>query len=138
MLPACLPSLLSMLLRSTSPTAAAVAAAVPAANAARLITTGSGLLQDPKLISSVSRTGSSSELLKGPLAYVLVLLAATLFAWREHPAGLIAVSMMCGGDGLADIVGRRWGRQLPLPWNKDKSWPGSAAMLLGGVAACIG
>jgi CDP-diglyceride synthetase len=135
---ACLPAVLSILTCSTAPTAATVAAAVPAANAGRLIATGSGLLQDPRLISSVSRTGSSGELLKGPLAYVLVLLAATLLAWREQPAGLIAVAMMCGGDGLADIVGRKWGRQLPLPWNNQKSWPGSVAMLLGGVAASMG
>ena len=34
-------------------------------------------------------------------------------------------------DGLADIVGRRWGASARLPWNAAKSWPGSAAMFLG-------
>ncbi|KAF6249503.1 integral membrane protein DUF92-domain-containing protein [Scenedesmus sp. NREL 46B-D3] len=123
---------------STAPSAAALAAVVPAANAAVLIATGSGFLPDNNLIASVSRSGHSRELLKGPLAYVLVLLAATTLAWRQHPAGLVAVAVMCGGDGLADVAGRRWGQQLPLPWNRAKSWPGSAAMLLGGLAACMG
>lgn len=41
------------------------------------------------------------------------------------------MSLMCGGDGLADLVGRRWGRSNPLPWNPAKSWAGSAAMFLG-------
>lgn len=36
--------------------------------------------------------------------------------------------------GLADIVGRRFGKGNPLPWNPEKSWAGSAAMFLG---ACV-
>jgi phytol kinase len=123
---------------STNHSAAAIAAAVPVANAARLIASASGLVPDAQLVASVSRTGDSSELLKGPLAYVLMLLAATALAWRQHPAGIVAVAMMCAGDGLADVVGRRWGQQLPLPWNKQKSWPGSAAVLLGGHIASLG
>ena len=43
----------------------------------------------------------------------------------------------CGGDGLADIVGRRLGSTNPLPWNPQKSWAGSAAMLLGGFTASM-
>lgn len=39
--------------------------------------------------------------------------------------------LMCGGDGLADIFGRRFGHQK-LPWNKGKSWIGSLGMFLGG------
>ncbi len=33
--------------------------------------------------------------------------------------------------GLADIVGRRFGKGNPLPWNPEKSWAGSTAMFLG-------
>ena len=73
-----------------------------------------------------------AELLRGPLYYVLVLLAATTWYWRDSPVGFVACSLMCGGDGLADVVGRRWGASGRLPWNPDKSWAGSAAMLLGG------
>ncbi len=44
---------------------------------------------------------------------------------------MIAVMLMCGGDGLADILGR--GIKSPkLPWNKDKSVAGTLGMLLGG------
>jgi phytol kinase len=39
--------------------------------------------------------------------------------------------LMCGGDGLADIMGR--GLKSPkLPWSKGKSVAGSLGMLLGG------
>jgi phytol kinase len=39
--------------------------------------------------------------------------------------------LMSGGDGLADIVGRRYGK-TKLPWNANKSWLGSLGMFLGG------
>lgn len=115
-----------------------IAAAVPCINLIRILLVGSGLVNDPALVKSTSRSGDKGELLRGPLYYVVVLIGATLAFWRESPAGLIAVSMMCGGDGLADIVGRRFGGQNRLPWNDTKSWAGSAAMLLGGAAMAIG
>ena len=40
--------------------------------------------------------------------------------------------LMCGGDGLADIIGRKYG-SLKLPFNKKKSWIGSVAMFAGEV-----
>ena len=39
--------------------------------------------------------------------------------------------LMCGGDGLADILGRRVVSPR-LPWNKGKSVVGSLAMFIGG------
>lgn len=83
------------------------------------------------------RSGDRGELLRGPLYYVLALIAATLLFWRDSPAGLLAISVMSGGDGLADIVGRRWGGNR-LPWNAAKSWAGSGGMLLGGAAMAAG
>ena len=70
------------------------------------------------------------ELLKGPLYYVLVLLAVTLLFWRQSPIGITVVALMCGGDGLADLVGRKFG-SAKLPFNQNKSWAGSLAMFLG-------
>ncbi|GIL55637.1 hypothetical protein Vafri_11191 [Volvox africanus] len=107
-------------------------------NGIRLLAVGSGLVRDQGLVKSVSRSGDRGELLKGPLVYVVTLVAATALSWRDNPAGLIAVSMMCGGDGLADIVGRRWGAGAKLPWNNAKSWAGSFAMLVGGYGMSYG
>lgn len=47
--------------------------------------------------------------------------------------GFLVVALMCGGDGMADIIGRRFGRGAKLPHNSNKSWAGSAAMLTGGA-----
>lgn len=44
---------------------------------------------------------------------------------------------MCGGDGLADIIGRRFGGNAKLPHNSNKSWAGSAAMFAGAVASAL-
>eukprot|EP00775_Hariotina_reticulata_P010841 gene10842-10997_t len=122
---------------SDLPQARLVAAVVPCINLARLLLVGSGVLSDPGLVHSVSRQGDRSELLKGPLCYVLVLIGITLAFWRDNPAGTIAVSMMCGGDGFADIIGRRLGSSK-LPWNPSKSWAGSTAMFVAGLAMASG
>ena len=61
---------------------------------------------------------------------MLVLMAATMVYWRDSPIGITAVALMSGGDGLADLVGRRFG-SIRLPHNKNKSWAGTLAMFLG-------
>lgn len=131
---------LSWPLFSADPSARALAALVPLLNGLRLAAVGSGAVSDPGLVASVSRSGDRVELLGGPFYYCVVLVAATLLAWRDHPAGLMVVALMCGGDGLADIVGRKFGGSpsLKLPFNSSKSWPGSAAMLLGGAGMALG
>ncbi|XP_010658680.1 phytol kinase 1, chloroplastic isoform X2 [Vitis vinifera] len=77
------------------------------------------------------------ELLRGPLYYVLILLVCTMVFWRESPIGVISLSMMCGGDGIADIMGRRFG-SLKLPYNQQKSWAGSISMFVFGFLISIG
>lgn len=57
-------------------------------------------------------------------------MSVTLLFWRESPVGLLVLCLMCGGDGLADIAGRRYG-SAKLPFNHSKSWVGSAAMITG-------
>jgi len=130
--------LLTWPLFSAAPWARFVAAVVPALNAGRLLAVGSGVYKDDGLVKSVSRSGGREELLKGPLYYCLVLIATTLLCWRDNPVGLVVVSLMCGGDGLADIVGRRWGKGNALPYNSSKSWAGSTAMLVGGAVMAAG
>jgi len=77
------------------------------------------------------------EILRGPLYYGLIFVACTLLFWRTSPVGVLALMLMCGGDGLADLVGRRWGTAR-LPFSPRKSWIGSAAMLIGGFAFGFG
>jgi len=41
------------------------------------------------------------ELLRGPLIYVAAMVIATVVFWRNSPVGIVAISLMCGGDGAS-------------------------------------
>ena len=86
-------------------------------------------------VEAMSRSGQAGELLRGPLAYGLVFTAATLLAFRRVIAAA-ALMALCAGDGMADVVGRRWGGapRMKLPWSSRKSWPGSAAFFVSAFA----
>ncbi|XP_060210453.1 probable phytol kinase 1, chloroplastic isoform X1 [Lycium barbarum] len=113
------------------------ASVVPLTNCLRLVIHGLSLATDEGLIKSVTREGKPEELLRGPLYYVLVLILSAVLFWRESPVGIISVAMMCGGDGIADIVGRRFG-STKLPHNKQKSWAGSLSMFALGSLVSVG
>jgi len=51
--------------------------------------------------------------------------------------GIVALMLLCGGDGLADIVGKKMGR-MRIPWSKEKSVEGSIAMFFGGWLMALG
>lgn len=114
-----------------SPNSRWLAALVPFAITAQFILVGMGVIKDESAVKAMSRTGDRREILRGPLYYGIVFIIVTIFYWLETPSGMIALMLVCGGDGLADIVGRRWGN-AKIPWNKRKSWIGSLGMFLGG------
>jgi len=53
----------------------------------------------------MSRTGNPREILRGPLYYGIAFIILTIVFWKDSPVGMTAL-MICGGDGLADLVGR--------------------------------
>ena len=109
------------------------AASVPAAITLQFAAVGLGLMEDPAAVQAMSRTGDRREILQGPLYYGIIFVLATLIFWRQSPVGILALMILCGGDGLADVIGRRWGSKK-LPWASDKSWLGSTAMFLGSLS----
>jgi phytol kinase len=121
-----------------SPASAAryLAALVPLAITAQFVLVGLGLVKDESAVKAMTRHGDRREILRGPLYYGLIFVACTIFFWRTSPVGIVALMILCAGDGLADLVGRRLGRRR-LPINPAKSWAGSAAMLLGGYAMAL-
>jgi phytol kinase len=110
-----------------------LAALVPLLITAQFALVGLGVMKDEASVKAMSRTGDRREILRGPLFYGIVFVIMTLVYWKDAPIGMVALMLMCGGDGLADIMGR--GLKSPkLPWNKDKSWAGSLGMFIGGWA----
>ena len=107
------------------------AACVPLLITLQFALIGLGIIKDEASVRAMSRTGDRREILRGPLFYGIVFVALTLLFWRESPIGMIALMLMCGGDGIADLVGRRF-PSPKLPWSREKSWLGSLSVLLGG------
>jgi phytol kinase len=128
--------LLCWLLYSGEPQSRWLAALTPAAITLQFALIGLGVLKDKDAVQAMSRSGDPRELLYGPLQYGLIFVFLTLVFWVDSPVGIVALMILCGGDGLADIVGRRFG-QAKLPWNPRKSWAGSATMLVAGFGFAL-
>lgn len=115
---------------SAQPWARWSAALVPLAITVQFFLVGLGVMKDEAAVKAMTRHDDPREILRGPLYYGIVFVVCTLLFWRHSPVGILALMLMCGGDGLADVVGRRWGA-VKLPFSANKSWAGSAAMFAG-------
>jgi phytol kinase len=122
---------LCWLLFRDTPDARWLAALVPFAITVQFALIGFGVIKDEASVESMSRTGDPKEILRGPLYYGIMFVVLTLVYWKSSPIGIIALMMMCGGDGIADIVGRRVA-SAKLPWSSEKSIAGSLGVFIGG------
>jgi phytol kinase len=120
-----------------SPYSRYLAALVPLVITLQFILVGLGVLYDEAAVKAMTRSGDRREILRGPLYYGIVFVVLTILYWYDTPTGMVGLMLMCGGDGLADILGRRYGRRR-LPWSPGKSWIGSLGMLLGGWTLAMG
>ena len=128
---------LCWLLFNDDPSARWIAAIVPFLITLQFFLVGSGVIKDEKTVKSMSREGGRGELLRGPTFYGVMFVLMTLLAWKDNPYGIVALMVLCGGDGLADLLGSRI-KSTPLPWSKTKSWLGSIAFFLGGSLLSLG
>ena len=88
-----------------------------------LIKSRSSLLE--KLTSSFAW---GEEGIWGVALFALALTMITYVLWPFKEVGTACIFALALGDGMADAVGRRWGRiRYKLPWNKEKSLTGSLA-----------
>src|SRR5690606_24120613 len=122
---------LCWLLFDDSLSARFLAALIPLAITFQFLLVGLGVLKDEAAVQAMSRSGDRREILRGPLFCGIVFVLLTIVYWKDSLVGITALMLLCGGDGLADIIGRRFGR-LALPWNPHKTWAGSIGMILGG------
>ena len=113
------------------PSARWLAALVPLAITVQFALTGLGVIKDEASVQAMSRTGDPREILRGPLYYGIMFVVLTGVYWKDSPIGIIALMMMCGGDGVADIVGRKFA-SAKLPWSREKSVAGTVSVFLGG------
>jgi dolichol kinase len=115
---------------SADPSGKYVAAAVPLLFMGRLVYSAS---QGSSLAASIARGKDLTEVLRGPLIYVSIILAVTLLSWKTSTA-CVAVSQLAVGDGLSDIVGRRFGKGTEWAFRGNqgaKTVVGSSAFVAG-------
>jgi len=108
-----------------------LAALVPLVITLQFALVGLGILKDEAAVKAMTRTGDPREILRGPLYYGIVFIAMTLIYWKDSLIGIPALMILCGGDGIADIVGRRVNSPR-LPWSREKSVAGSLSVFIGG------
>lgn len=109
-----------------------LAALVPLLITVQFILVGTGVMKDDAAVQAMTRTGNTKEILRGPLYYGIMFVAMTVIYWKDSPIGITALMMMCGGDGIADIIGRRI-NSPKLPWSREKSVAGSLSVFAGGA-----
>lgn len=107
------------------------AAVIPLLITIQFAMVGLGIMKDDAAVQAMSRTGDRREILYGPLFYGIVFVLLTVIYWYDSPIGIVALMILCGGDGLADIFGRIK-KNRKLPWSSEKTWLGSLGMLIGG------
>lgn len=120
-----------------TPDARWLGALVPFAITVQFALIGFGVIKDEASVQAMSRTGDPKEILRGPLYYGIMFVVLTLVYWKDSPIGIIALMMMCGGDGIADVVGRRI-VSPKLPWSREKSIAGTLGVFAGGWLMSFG
>jgi len=101
---------------------------------------GTGRVKNEAFVSSMSRSGEPSELLKGTLYYAIWMVIVVLLWFyvpvngveNANPLAIVLIGCLAGGDGLADIIGRKYGgaRKFGVK-GAQKTLAGSIGMLFG-------
>lgn len=118
------------LLFPNTPASRYFAAVIPLLITFQFALVGLGIMKDEAAVQAMSRSGDRREILYGPLFYGIIFVLVTIFYWYDSAIGIIALMVLCGGDGLADIFGRMK-KNRNLPWSPKKTWIGSFGMFIG-------
>ncbi len=99
-------------------------------------------MRNEEFVRTMSREGKASELLRGTLFYALVMVFSTIFFWYVPVDGTLAPNFtifipgaflifgpLAGGDGFADLIGRRYGKHKFKVF-AEKNIEGSIAMFV--------
>jgi len=118
-----------------------IAVIVPLLFVLQFITIGLGVIKNESFVASMSRSGDPRELLQGTLYYSIVMVLMTYFWFyvpvtginNANPTALLIIGCVSGGDGLADIIGRKFGRKKIGIKGSEKTFIGSIGMLVGSI-----
>ncbi|NJK59303.1 MAG: phosphatidate cytidylyltransferase [Oscillatoriales cyanobacterium SM2_1_8] len=77
---------------------------------------------------------------RGVFYYALsIFILVGIFGWQQHlEFAVLGTLVMAWGDGLAALVGKRWGQHPYTVWSGQKSWEGSTAMAIASYCVTYG
>jgi len=119
-----------------------IAVIVPLLFVLQFVAIGTGVMKNESFVDSMSRSGDPRELLEGTLYYAIVMVLMTFFWFyipstgidNANPTALLIIGCVSGGDGLADIIGRKFGGEKKFGIKGgEKTIIGSIGMLVGSI-----
>eukprot|EP00668_Euglena_longa_P045665 GGOE01061342.1.p1 GENE.GGOE01061342.1~~GGOE01061342.1.p1 ORF type:complete len:234 (+),score=65.02 GGOE01061342.1:99-800(+) len=110
--------------------------AAPSAFSLRLLFLGFFGSPDDEDVRVMSRTGSPSELLYGPLYFTLAMCILGTWGFMD-PRTVLIMGPLGWGDGLASVVGMKYGRHVHTLLGHPRSLEGSAAMLVFSILGSL-
>jgi len=100
---------------------------------------GTGKMENEDFVRSMSRSGDPKELLGGTLYYAFLMVVVAIL-WFYVPAdgsaatplALIVFGCLAGGDGFADVIGRKFGGDKKFGiGGAEKTFAGVIGMFIG-------
>jgi len=114
-----------------------IAAVVPILFVLLFLGIGTGKVKNDDFVKSMSRSGDPRELLHGTLYYSVMIVIITIgwfYAPVFNPLAFIMFGCLAGGDGIADIVGRKFGGERKFGiGGAQKTVAGSMGMFIGSL-----
>ncbi len=98
---------------------------------------GTGKVENKDFVDSMSRSGDPKELLGGTLYYALLMVFFCISSFyygngTTSPLALIVFGCLAGGDGLADVIGRKFGGEKKFGiGGSERTIAGSIGMFIG-------
>ena len=102
---------------------------------------GTGKMQNEDFVRSMSRSGDPKELLGGTLYYAFMMVVIGILWFYVPPDGnlanatplaLIVFGCLAGGDGFADVIGRKYGGESKFGiGGAEKTFAGVIGMFIG-------
>lgn len=107
----------------------------------QFVAIGTGKVKNEDFVRSMSRSGDPKELLGGTLYYALMMVVFAILWFyvpasgdlsQSTPMALIVFGCLAGGDGLADVIGRKYGGERKFGiGGAERTVAGSIGMFIG-------
>ncbi len=103
----------------------------------QFVAIGTGKVENKDFVDSMSRSGDPKELLGGTLYYALLMVFFGITSFYSAPGvtsplAIIVFACLAGGDGLADVIGRKYGGDKKFGiMGSERTLAGTIGMFLG-------